>query len=208
MDWLKLENGVAMSAISGSGSGNQQAILQYIQGLQQSQSSKQSTLLKSSSSNSNDPSSTIQSLFGGHHRHGGGKGGGKSGGASAFFSQIQSAVTSALQSAQSSGSSSDPNKVIESAIAQVFKNQQNITGGSSSQASASGSSSQGSGQTNASSSTTQSAFAQLLQANGVDPEQFHSDFLAAIQSAQSGGTLSASSVFASVPTGSVVDEIA
>jgi hypothetical protein len=194
-----------MSSISGSGSSTQ-GILQYLQSLQASQSASQTPSATDSTSSGN-ASNALQALGGGHRHRGGGKGGG----ASAFFSQIQTAVTSALQSAQSSGSTTDPNQTIQNAIEQVFKNLQNGSTATGSASTASNSSSAASGSTRStdgSGSTQGSAFAQLLQANGVDPEQFHSDFLSAIQSAQSGGSPDASSVFSGFPTGSAVDTIA
>jgi hypothetical protein len=193
-----------MSSISGSTTSTQN-LFSYLQSLAGSQSTSPtaSTTTTTSGSDSSTPSVS------GHHHHGGGKGGG----ASAFFSQVQSAVTSALQSAQSSGSTSDPNTVIQDAIAQVFKNQQNITGSttdtSGSTTGTSDSSTTGStSATDTDGSTAQSAFAQLLQSNGVDPEEFHNDFLSAIQSVQSGATATASSVFSAFPTGSAVDTLA
>jgi len=194
-----------MSAISGSGDGTQ-GIFQYLQSLGGSPSTSQ-TASTAGATTGGDASAALQGIAGGPHHRGGGKGGGDS-----FFSQIQSAVASALQSAQSSGANSDPNEVIQSAIAQVFKNQQNITSGTTSQASATDT--DGNGDTDSAGTAenggvmAKSAFAQLLQSNGVDPEQFHSDFLAAIQSAQNGGSADSSSVFSAFPTGSAVDTIA
>ena len=187
-----------MSSISGT-SGTQ-GIFQYLQSLSGSQATSQAA------------ATTTQAISGGHHRPGGGKGGDSSG----FFSQIQSAVTAALQSAQSSGSTTNPNTVIQDAIASIFKNQQNVTGSSanSTGTTATATDPDGDGDTDApgvtdsDSSTAKSAFAQLLQANGVNPEQFHQDFLSAIQSAQSGGSASASSVFSGFPAGSVIDTLA
>jgi hypothetical protein len=196
-----------MTAISGNSA---QSIFHYLQGLSGSQPTSKTTPTTGATTNG-DASSALQGVAGGHHHRGGGS---KGAHASEFFSQIQSAVTSALQSAQSTGSSSDPNEVVQNAIAAVFKNQQNITGGAASQSGTTGSTSGASNAGGASSSsatgnsTATSAFAQLLQANGVDPEQFHSDFLSAIQSAQSGGSTDPSSVFANLPTGSVVDTFA
>src|ERR1700722_4639296 len=131
-----------------------------------------------------------------------------------LFQQIHSAVTSGLQSAQSSGATADPNKVIQNAIAQIFKNQQNIKSGNSSQTTVSGSDPDGDGDTDtpgvttSDASSTQSAFTQLLQSNGVDAQQFQQDFLSAIQTAQSGGSSKAGNVFSSFPPGSLVDTLA
>jgi hypothetical protein len=44
----------------------------------------------------------------------------------------------------------------------------------------------------------------MLQAMGVDPQQFHSDFLAAVQGAQ-GGQVDPSTAFQSFPPGTTVN---
>ena len=106
--------------------------------------------------------------------------------------------------------------MIQNAIAQVLKSQQN---GSSSSSSTSGTTSvakndpDGDGDTDtpgvadSDSSTSQSTFAQLLQSNGVNSQQFQQDFLAAIQSAQNGGATNPSSVFSGFPTGSTLNVV-
>lgn len=206
-----------MSSASISGGG--QSIFDYLQSLRGSQQASQT-----SSTSSTDPSTATTSTsattttdpdgdsngsshkVGGHHHHHGGGGGG------AFFKQVQSAVTSALQDAQSSGSDSDPNSVIQTAIAQVLKNHQNGSASSTTGDSATGASdtdgSSGGATGSTSGADSKSAFAQLLQSNGIDPQQFHQDFAAAIQAAQTGGSTDPSSVFSSFPTGSAVDTVA
>lgn len=137
-----------------------------------------------------------QGAHGHHHHHGGG---------GQFFQQIQSAVTQALQSAKSD-SSADPNQVVQDAIAKVLQNR----GTDSAQtAGNSGTTSPNApaaadGSTGQNGDASRQAFMQLLQANGIDPQQFHSDFLAAIQNAQ-GGQVDPSTAFKSFPTGSGVD---
>jgi hypothetical protein len=110
-----------------------------------------------------------------HHKHGGG------GGSGGLMSQVQNAVTSALQSAKSSGSTTDPNQIVQNAIAQVLQNDSTAaTAGSSTTAATAGAATAG---TTAASSPQ--AFFQTLQASGVSPQQFLSDFMAALQSTQS-----------------------
>ncbi|HEX4796974.1 MAG TPA: hypothetical protein VH370_24500, partial [Humisphaera sp.] len=136
---------------------------------------------------------------GGHHHHHHGNG--------QMAQQIQSAVTSALQSTQGD-SSSDPNTVIQDAIEKVLKN-----------AGAGGSSASGqpatsdpatdaaneSGGTTPNATSSRQAFGQLLQSFGVDPQQFHNDFLAAIHDAQN-GQVNSGTALKSFPPGSVIDE--
>jgi len=149
-----------------------------------------------------------QQVSGHHHRHG--HGGGKQ------FQQIQDAVTTALQSAGSSGSNSDPNKVIEDAIAKVFK--QAGTGASSTSPSTSaagpqqptGSDSDGDGNVDASGqadNSSQQAFFKTLQSLGVSPQQFRNDFLAAVKDAQQSGNVDVSTALKSLPIGSTLDAI-
>jgi hypothetical protein len=121
-----------------------------------------------------------------HHHHGGGE----------FFKQIQDAVTSALQST-AAGTSTDPNQTIEDAITQVLQN-----GGTSAPSTTTGVAEGASTTGNAGS--TQQSFAQTLQANGVNPQQFRQDFLAALKEAQ-GGHVNPGVAFASFPPGVLVD---
>ncbi len=145
---------------------------------------------------------------GGHHRH---HGGGKQ------VQQIQDAVTSALQAAQSSGSTSNPDKVIEDAIAKVFKQASSVSSSSSSPSSitpqSAASDPDGDGDTDAAGATdaertsSQQAFFKTLQSLGVSPQQFRSDFLAAIQDAQQSGNVDVAAALKSLPKGSTLDEI-
>jgi hypothetical protein len=143
-----------MSAISSVGSNS--SLYSFLQSLQQS----------SGSSSTAGSSSGVQGTHH-HHKHGGGGGGG-------LMSQIQNAVTSALQSSQSSGSTTDPNQVVQNAIAQVLQN-----GSTSAATTAAGTSAAGT------TASSPQAFFQTLQASGVTPQQFLSDFMAALQSTQS-----------------------
>jgi hypothetical protein len=140
---------------------------------------------------------------GGHHRrHGGGK----------QFQQIQDAVTSALQAAQSTGSTSDPNKVIEDAIAKVFKQASSVSS-SSSTSSSTQQPADGDGDTDAAGATdtdntaSQQAFFKTLQSLGVSPQQFRNDFTAAIQDAQQTGNVDVSAALKSLPKGTTLDTI-
>jgi hypothetical protein len=108
-----------------------------------------------------------------HHRHGGG----------ALFKQIEAAVTSALQSAKSSGSTADPNTIIQNAIAGVLqKNGVTNTNSATGQTAAA---TRAVGQAGSNQQSVQ-AFLQLLQANGINAQQFQADFLAAVKNAQNG----------------------
>jgi hypothetical protein len=190
-----------MSSLSIGSAG--QSLFQYLQGLSSVGQTSQATSNPASASTQSSVGSSTQGASGGHRHHRG---------AAAFFRQIQAAVTSALQSAQPGGTSSstDPDQVIQSAIAQVLKNIQGTTTGTTSQ-SATSTATAASGTTSATEneiSSAQSQFAQLLQSSGVDPQQFQNDFLGAIQSAQQGGSADPSSVLSNLPVGSLLDTLA
>src|SRR5579884_1828164 len=189
-----------MSAVS-SVSGNGQALYQFIQSLQ---GDAQTNATSTAAAAGTDPSqssgqSTGQVQGAHHHHHHGGHGG--------DFSKIESAVTDALQSAQASGNTSDPNQVIQDAIAKVFKD--NGIGGPSSTTTgqkANGADRDNDGDTHAAGQAdgndpAQQAFLQTLQSFGVDPQQFHADFLAAVKDAQ-GGQVDPSTVLKNLPPGS------
>jgi hypothetical protein len=134
-------------------------------------------------------------------------------GGGALFQALQTAVASALQTAQSSSTTANSNQVIQSAIAQILKTQQNGAKSTSGQTSAAGNDPDGDGDTDAPGVTdndtaaAQSNFAQLLQSNGVNAQQFQNNFRAAIQSARSGASASPGSVFSGFPTGSTLDVV-
>ena len=148
-----------------------------------------------------DSSQATPAAGGGHHHHGHG----------GMFKQIESAVTSALQSAQANGNS-DPNKVIEDAIAKVFQNAGANGPSSGGAQQTSGSDPDGDGDTDAAGkadsdgNSSRQAFLQTLQSLGVDPQQFHADFLAAVQDAQN-GQVNPATAMQSFPPGSNVDTI-
>lgn len=179
-----------MSAVNGIG----QDLYQLLQGFSATQQAQPSAA--SAAGAQTDSQEAAQGAKGHHHHHG--QGGG-------FFQQIQTAVTQALQSAKSD-SSADPNQVVQDAIAKVLQSH----GMSSAQTSSStGTASQGAtagatGSTGQGGDASRQAFMQLLQANGIDPQQFHADFLAAIQQAQ-GGQVDPSMALQSLPAGSAVD---
>lgn len=156
-------------------------------------------------STTNDSSSTPTRGAGGHHHgHGG------------LFKKVQDAVSSALDAAKSDPNA-DPNKVVEDAIAKVFKDNGGVPDGG-----APGAGSQGAkgpdgdgdhdgGQTaggGGEASAARQAFSQTLSAFGISASQFHSDFLAAVQDAQSGGSPDSSSLFKDFPPGSNIDTTA
>jgi hypothetical protein len=193
-----------MSAISGYDPRTHYLYLQSLNASQLAAQNAAASQTKPAQDSDGDSDGSTQSSSGGQ---------GVSGG-DPLFQQIQSAVTSALQSAQSSASTNNPNQVIQNAITQIFKSKQNNANGQSGQTSVSGNDPDGDGDTDTpgvadnDGSTTQSAFAQLLQSNGVNAQQFQQDFLSAVQSAQNGGSSDASSVFSTFPPGSLVDTLA
>ena len=185
-----------MSSISGVG----QSLSQYFQSIS-ANSPAQPTSVTSSASAADSAaagSATTTPVHGkGHHHHGHG-GGSK---------QIQQAVTDALQSASTSGSSTDPNQTIQDAIAKVFQNSNSATPTSAS--TTTGSDPDGDDDTDAAGeaggdNTAQQAFLKALQSFGVDPQQFHQDFLAAVKDAQ-GGQINPNTAFQSFPPGTFVD---
>lgn len=198
-----------MSTIGSAGSVS--GLYQFFQGV----SVNNTTTLTSGTSTTGAPDGTISTdasqtgqISGHHHHHGGGGGG-------AMFKQIQSAVTSALQTAQANGTDQDPNQVIEDAISSVLKNAGNGTSATSSTiagATQSATDPDGDGDTDGSGAaegaeSARQSFFQGLQALGVDPQQFHQDFLAAVQNAQN-GNVDPSTAFQSFPPGSGVDTFA
>jgi hypothetical protein len=188
-----------MSAVS-SVNGNGQALYQFLQGVQ-ANSQAQATA-PTAGAGASQSSGQVQGAH--HHHHHGGQGG--------ESSKIASAVTDALQSAQASGNTYDPNKLIEGAIAKVFQDKgatpSSATGGQK----ASGSDPDGDGDIHSAGKAgdgnpAQQAFFQTLQSFGVDPQQFHADFLSAVKDAQ-GGQVDPSTVLKNLPPGSQVDTFA
>jgi hypothetical protein len=137
-----------------------------------------------------DGTQTGQAQGGHHHHHHGGGGGGA-------VSDLLNTIASALQSADSSA---DPNKVIEDTVAKLISGNGTTAGATGTTATDADGDSDGSTQAAGQSSTAQS-FAQLLQAHGVDFQQFRSDLLAAVKDAQN-GQVNPSTALQSFPAGS------
>ena len=149
-------------------------------------------------------SDLAQAVSSGHHHHHGH-------GGSGILKQIQDAVTNALQTAQTgSGSTADPNKIVESAIAQVLKAHSSATTatGTTNAATTTAADPDGDGgSTEATSgSSSLASFFQALQTAGIDPKQFQQDFVNAIKDAQ-GGTVNPATAFQSIPIGSTIDTL-
>jgi|GEM_PF-5141349 len=127
-----------------------------------------------------------------------------------LFGKIASAVTSALQS---SNGSTDPNQVIQNAIASLLSQ-----GNSSVIGAVSGPDSDGDSDSSSTAaqdsldgisqngSSTPSQFLQTLQKAGVNPQQFRQDLLAALQT--SSGQTNLNTLAEAFPPGSVVDQVA
>jgi hypothetical protein len=199
---------IHMSSISTVGGGT--SLYSFLQSVTQSNqpSSTAATSASTTDPTSNTESSSSTPVHGHHHHHGK-----NSGGQDALFTQLQQTVTSALQSAEQDGT--DPNTAIEDAISKIFQNNNSATGtlgtagstGTNSEAAQANTPASLTG--TSSSSTTPGtssaqAFFQTLQSFGVDPQQFHQDFLAAAQGAQNGST-DPSAAFQSFPPGSLID---
>jgi hypothetical protein len=152
--------------------------------------------VESDDSSSPDASALQQARPHHHHGHGGAE----------MFQKLQSAVTTALQAAQSDGSS-DPNQVVEDAIQKVLAGKSDSSGQGNSQASSNdGSGDQAASATDSSQNAPDSrqAFFDTLKSYGIDPQQFHADFVAAVKQAKE-GQADPSSAFQSFPPGTLVD---
>lgn len=188
-----------MSSVSGIGSSS---IYQYLQAMQASQTGSASATQGATTSNpvNSDDIAASQPAPKTHgHHHGAG------GGHSSRIQQLQAAVTSALQSAQSDPSA-DPNQVVESALASIFKNGLNASSSTSSTSNPNETSDDATGQTT-DADTQQASFAQTLQEYGIDSSQFQQDFQTAVQQAQ-GGQINPNTAFQSFPPGVIVDTTA
>jgi len=182
-----------MSSISATGL----SLSSFFQGASVGANAQTTQAAATSSASGTDPTSTAQSTEGHHHHHG-------SGGS---FGKIEQAVTSALQSAQSN-SSEDPNTIIKDAIAKVLQSSTTATSATTT-SSATPADSDGDADTGATDQTDANGqgFTALLQSLGVNPQEFHSDFLAAVQAAQ-GGQVDPSTALQSFPPGTTVDTTA
>ncbi len=188
---------MSASAVGSTSNSVSQSLYQYYQATTQAGQQTSQT----------DASST-QAPKGGHHHHHGGGGGG-------LLSQIEQAVSSSLGASQSSGSTADPNQVIQDAIQSVLQGSSTAAPSSPSTTAVGGSqtATEGdadgstSGSAGSSQSNPQQAFFQLLQQNGVNPQQFQRDLLSAIRSS-SGGQFDSATAFQSFPPGSAINTLA
>jgi hypothetical protein len=157
-----------MSAIASIGGSG---IAQFIQKIKKQQTSK-----AASGTSTVNGSGSPGGIAGGGHLPGAG---------SALFNQIQTTVTNALQQAKASGSTKDPNQIVEDSVASLLKN---FFSGKSTPP------------TGSAPSTPQSqmAFQTALKSAGITPQQFQSDFKAAVEDAQN-------SLASPIPTGSTLD---
>jgi len=154
-------------------------------------------------STTNDSSAPARGAGGHHHGHGG------------LFKKVEAAVSSALDAAKSDPNA-DPNKVVEDAIAKVFKDNGGAggavpAGGTQGANGPDGDGDHDGGQAaggTGDASAARQAFSQTLSAFGISASQFHSDFLAAVQDAQGGGSPDSSSLFKDFPPGSNIDTTA
>jgi hypothetical protein len=135
---------------------------------------------------------------GGHHRHhgiGGGAAGGAAGaGGQQQVSSLLDTIASALQSADPSA---DPNQVIEDTVTKLL--QSGTTG-----ANGAASTSLGTVQAAGTQASNQQSFVQLLQAHGVNLQQFQSDLLTAVKDAQN-GKVNPATALQSLPPGSALN---
>jgi hypothetical protein len=194
-----------MSAISSIG-GSGQDLYQFLQSVS---ASGAASISSASATAAAQPTGTDGTGAAGaqphhhHHHHGGGGGD--------LFKKIEDAVTSALQSAQTQGNSAatDPNQTIENAIAQVFKQQQQGTSATGAAPGNADGNSAAAPASDAQSSETSArdAFFNALKSFGVSPQQFHADFLAALQQSHDGQP-NVGVALQSFPPGSVVDTTA
>jgi hypothetical protein len=185
-----------MSSVSGVGS----SLYQFLQSLStnpQVQAASATTPAATTATTDAGAASGQQvQATGHHHHHGHGNG--------EMFKKIESAVTDALQQAQAGGSTTDPNKIIEDAIAKVLTDSQTTSPKSGTNPTSTGDA-QTTGQVGQASDASRQAFFQMLKSAGVDPQQFRQDLLAAIKDAK-GGQADPSTAFQSFPPGTFVDE--
>jgi hypothetical protein len=191
-----------MSSISGLG-GGVQGLSQFIQSLSgASPTQATGATTSAATSGASIASDLAQAVSSGHHHHHGH-------GGSGILKQIQDAVTNALQTAQTgSGSTSNPNQIVESAIAQVLKANSSATtstGTTNPATTGQATATDPDGDATGGGSSLASFF-QALQTAGIDPKQFQQDFVNAIKDAQ-GGTVNPATAFKSIPLGSTIDAL-
>jgi hypothetical protein len=157
-------------SVSGISSNSQDsALFQWLQAIKSQQATPQGSGSGNDSDGDNDGSvGGVQGTTGHPHTH-------RLGG---LLQKIAAAVTSALEDSANQGS--DPNQVIQDAIASVLNGQDtsSTANGTATDSSNTNTSDGSSG------SNPLQQFAQLLQTYGVSPEQFWSDFQTAVQGVQ------------------------
>ena len=185
-----------MSSISSVGNGVD--LFQVLQQATGADTTSSATLATQIADQTPSTDETQQTEEAGHHHKG----------HHGLHSKIESAVTTALQSADPS---EDPNKVVQDAIASVLKGTDGTDTGQSGSA-VPGGQTGAAGAAGGAGSTSQSDFAQLLQANGISASQFQSDLKAAWTDGSTdgsgGGGLDFSKLFQSFPPGSAIDTTA
>ncbi len=177
----------AISSIGGSG------LAQWLQSIRKQLTTKAgSGTSAASGTGTAGATAGTQGVQGGHRHHNG----------SDFFGKIQQTVVTALQAAKTSGSTEDPNQVVEDSIASLLKNMG--VGANSAAGLADGNTNTNETGSAVSTASTQQAFQTLLQSEGISPQQFQADFLAAIKDAQNGST-NLAKAFSSFPMGTILD---
>ena len=182
-----------LSAVSNSNPSGLAQWLQSIQKQQASQLASGSSIFKTASQPGATPSPSQSQAH---------KSSGSQATNSQLFTQIRQAVTTALQISKNSGSTTNPNQVVENSIANLLKNLG--FGGSAAASTLAAAESNGQGPEQTGSPNASEGFQKLLSSVGITPQQFRSDFLAAVQSAQS-GSANPSSAFKNFPTGNILD---
>ncbi len=124
------------------------------------------------------------------------------------FQQIEQAVNDALNAARQEPTA-DPNQIIQDSIQQAFQTSGDGSTAGTNSTSAGGSTSDSSeaGQTDPNTSAATQSFLRTLRTYGVDPQQFHSDLVAAVKDAQQ-GNVDPSTVLRNFPVGSNLDAVA
>jgi hypothetical protein len=194
-----------MSAISGTN--NTPSLFSFLQQLGGSQQTQ--SALGTTATTGNTPANNAANLLtklagqlqgaeqGKHHHHGGG---------GELRSKIETAVTSALQN---NNGTQDINTIITNAIKQALDpdgDGDNATPATATSANANPNASATSGA--ATPGSAHAAFLQLLQSNGVTPQQFNTDLLSAFQSAVGGTAPDYSQAFSSLAPGSLLNVVA
>ena len=186
-----------MSAVSGVSNSSMLSWLQPTLSIAPSSTPAAAKPGVSASTSTAAPTGGVPSVGRAHHRHGGGK----------MAKQVQDAVTSALESSRQSGDTTNPNQVIEDAIAKLLTGSGATAAASGSATASTADADNDDDQASGAAASNASSFEQTLQSFGVSPQQFRSDFLAAVKDAQ-GGQTNSGSALSGFAKGVMVDEIA